>query len=251
MLKQTLVFTNPFRLSLKNAQLVIASKEMPEETRTIPIEDVGMVIIENQMVSITIPLFNELVDAGAAVVICDKKGMPHAMLQNLDGNNLQGEFLRNQIEVGEVMRKQLWKQIIEAKIKNHSALLEKLHNKGAQLKPLYMNVKSGDSDNREGIAARLYWGTLFGDEFTRDREESGINSLLNYGYTVLRAATARALVSAGLTPSLGIFHHNRSNAFPLADDLMEPYRTFVDEIVYHLCEEGKFELNKETKIQRG
>ena len=249
MLKQTLVFTNPFRLSLKNAQLVIASKEMPEETRTIPIEDVGMVIIENQMVSITIPLFNELVDAGAAVVICDKKGMPHAMLQNLDGNNLQGEFLRNQIEVGEVMRKQLWKQIIEAKIKNQSALLEKLHNKGAQLKPLYMNVKSGDSDNREGIAARLYWGTLFGDEFTRDREESGINSLLNYGYTVLRAATARALVSAGLTPSLGIFHHNRSNAFPLADDLMEPYRPFVDEIVYHLCEEGKFELNKETKIE--
>lgn len=248
MLKQTLVFTNPFQLYLKNAQLVIASKEMPEEIRTIPIEDVGMVIIENQMISITIPLLNGLVDAGVAVVICDRKGMPHAMLQNLDGNNLQGEFLRNQIDIGEVMRKQLWKQIIEAKIKNQSSLLDKLHNKGAQLKPLYMNVKSGDSDNREGIAARLYWGALFGDDFTRDREESGINSLLNYGYTVLRAATARALVSAGLTPSLGIFHHNRSNAFPLADDMMEPYRPFVDEIVYHLCEEGKLELNKETKI---
>lgn len=249
MLKQTLVFTNPFRLSLKNAQLVITSKEMPEETRTIPIEDVGMVIIENQMISITIPLLNELVDAGVAVVLCDRKGMPHAMLQNMDGNNLQGEFLRNQIEVGEVLRKQLWKQIIEAKIKNQSSLLEKLHRKGAELKPLYMNVKSGDSDNREGTAARLYWGALFGDDFTRDRNEAGINSLLNYGYTVLRAATARALVSAGLTPSLGIFHHNRSNAFPLADDLMESYRPFVDEIVYHLCEEGKFELNKETKVE--
>ena len=249
MLKQTLVFTNPFRLSLKNAQLVIASKEMPEETRTVPIEDVGMVIIENQMVSVTIPLLNELVDAGVAVVLCDRKGMPHAMLQNMDGNNLQGEFLRNQIEVGEVLRKQLWKQIVEAKIRNQSALLEKRHGNGVQLKPLYMNVKSGDSDNREGIAARLYWGELYGDDFTRNREEEGINSLLNYGYAVLRAATARALVSAGLTPSLGIFHHNRSNAFPLADDLMEPYRPFVDEIVYHLCEEGKLELNKETKVE--
>lgn len=249
MLKQTLVFTNPLQLSLKNSQLVIGSKEMPNEVRTIPIEDVGMVIIENQMISITIPLLNELVDSGVAVVLCDRKGMPHAMLQNLDGNNLQGEFLRNQIDIGEVMRKQLWKQIIEAKIKNQSSLLDKLHNKGAQLKPLYMNVKSGDSDNREGIAARLYWGALFGDDFTRDREESGINSLLNYGYTVLRAATARALVSAGLTPSLGIFHHNRGNAFPLADDLMEPYRPFVDEIVYHLCEEGQLELNKETKVK--
>lgn len=249
MLKQTLVFTNPFRLSLKNAQLVAASKEMPEEVRTIPIEDVGMVMIENQMVSVTMPLLNELVDAGVAVVLCDKKGLPHAMLQNLDGHNLQGEFLRNQVEVGEVLRKQLWKQIIEAKIRNQSALLEKLHGRGALLKPYYMNVKSGDSDNREGLAARLYWGTLFGTDFTRSREGDDINALLNYGYTVLRAATARALVSAGLTPSLGLFHHNRSNAFPLADDLMEPYRPFVDEIVFRLCIEGQMEVNKETKME--
>ena len=123
MLKQTLVFTNPFRLSFKNAQLVIASKEMPDETRTVPIEDVGMVIIENQQISVTMPLLNELVDAGVAVILCDKKGMPHAMLQNMDGNNLQGEFLRNQIEVGEVLRKQLWKQIVEAKIKNPTKLM--------------------------------------------------------------------------------------------------------------------------------
>ena len=249
MLKQTLVFTNPFHLSLKNAQMVVASKEMPEEQRTIPIEDVGMIIIENQMVSVTIPLLNELVDAGVAVVLCDRKGMPHAMLQNMDGNSLQGEFLRNQIEVGEVLRKQLWKQIVEAKIKNQSALLEKQRGKGNLLKPFYMNVKSGDIDNREGLAARLYWGVLFGDDFTRDREGGGVNALLNYGYAVLRAATARALVSAGLTPSLGIFHHNRSNAFPLADDLMEPFRPFVDEVVYHLCEEGKLEINKETKME--
>ena len=249
MLKQTLVFTNPFRLSLKNAQLVIASKEIPDETRTIPIEDVGMVIIENQQVSVTVPLLNELVDAGVAVVLCDRKGMPHAMLQNMDGHNLQGEFLRNQMEVGEVLRKQLWKQIVESKIRNQASLLEKLHGRGDILKPYYMNVKSGDSDNREGIAARLYWNAMFGENFARDREGDGINALLNYGYTIIRAATARALVSAGLTPSLGIFHHNRSNAFPLADDLMEPFRPFVDEVVHHLCEEGRLELNKGTKVE--
>ena len=247
MLKRTLVFSTALKLSLKNSQLVISLRDIPSETQTIPIEDVGMVIIENQMISVTLPLLNEFVDSGTAVILCDNKGMPHAMLQNLDGHNLQGEFLRNQIKVGEVLRKQIWKQIVESKIRNQAALLEKIHKKGELLKPHYMNVKSGDSDNKEGLAARIYWGVLFGDSFVRDREEPGINSLLNYGYAILRAATARALISAGLTPSLGIFHHNRSNAFPLADDMMEPFRPFVDEIVCHLCEEGKFELNKDTK----
>ena len=115
MLKRTLVFTTPLQLSLKNSQLVISFKEVPAEKRTIPIEDIGMVIIENQMISVTLPLLNELVDAGVAVVLCDRKGLPHAMLQNMDGHNLQGEFLRNQVEVGEVLRKQLWKQIIAKK----------------------------------------------------------------------------------------------------------------------------------------
>lgn len=247
MLKRTIVLTNPMALSLKNAQLVMESEALPDGRHTVPIEDVGMVIVENQRISLTMPLLNELVDAGVAVVFCDRRGLPHAMLQNLDGNNLQGEFLRNQMSVGEVLRKQLWKQIVEGKIRNQAALLEKIHRQGNVLKPFYSNVKSGDSDNREGIAARIYWNTLFGADFTRDRDLPDANALLNYGYTILRSATARALVSAGLTPALGLFHHNRSNAFPLADDLMEPFRPFVDEIVYHLCEEGKFELNKDTK----
>ena len=130
MLKRTLCFTSPTQLSLKNAQLVITIKGIPDEVRTVPIEDTGIVIIENQMVSVTMPLLNELVDNGVAVILCDKKGMPHAMLQNLDANNLQGEFLRNQINVGEVQKKQLWKQIVESKISNQAALLEKLHGKG-------------------------------------------------------------------------------------------------------------------------
>ena len=249
MLKRTLCFSSPLQLSMRNAQLVISLREIPEEKRTLPIEDIGMVIIENQMISITMPLLNELVDNGVAVILCDRKGMPHVMLQNLEANNLQGEFLRNQIGISEPLKKQLWKQIVESKIINQAALLEKLHGKGNILKPLYTNVKSGDSDNREGIAARLYWSALFGDDFVRDRNLEGINSLLNYGYTILRAAVARALVSAGLTPSLGLFHHNRGNAFPLADDMMEPFRPFVDEIVYHLCEEGKFLLQQATKAE--
>jgi CRISPR-associated protein Cas1 len=247
MLKRSLVFTTPFQLSLRNGQIVINTKEMPSEQRTVPIEDVGVVLIEHQQVNITVPLMNALVDGGVGVILCDAKGMPHAMIQNLDGNNLQGELLRKQTEVGEVLKKQLWKQIVESKIRNQASLLQMFGKDAAALKPLYQNVKSGDSDNREGLAARLYWTLLFGDDFTRDRTLEGINVLLNYGYAILRAATARALVSSGLTPALGIFHHNRSNAFPLADDMMEPYRPFVDMTVYHLCEEGKMELNKETK----
>ena len=249
MLKRTLVFSSPMHLSLRNAQLVVSTKEAPNEQRTVPIEDIGLVMIENQMVTVTMPLLNALVDAGVAVILCDAKDMPHAMLQNMDGNNLQGECLRNQISMGEVTRKQLWKQIVEAKIKNQSALLQKIHGKGDVLKPYYTNVKSGDTDNREGIAARIYFSELFGEDFIRDRNQPGINALLNYGYSVLRAATARALISSGLTPSLGIFHHNRSNAFPLADDLMEAFRPFVDETVYHLCEQGILEVNKDAKFE--
>lgn len=247
MLKRTLCFTSPLHLSLKNAQLVINTEGYQEDRRTVPIEDIGVIIIDNQMLSITIPLLNELIEAGVAVILCDKKGLPQAMLQSFEGNSLQGEYLCNQISVSDILRKQLWKQIIESKIHNQASLLQKLHNNGDILKPYYSNVKSGDSDNREGIAARIYWNALFGKGFVRDRNLSGINSLLNYGYTILRSATARALISSGLTPSLGLFHHHRSNAFPLADDMMEPYRPFVDELVYQLCEEGKFDLDKETK----
>lgn len=247
MLKRTLVFSNPMTLSLKNCQLVLAYKDDPNNRQTIPIEDIGVVILENQQVSITIPLMNALVEGNVQVVVCNDHGMPSAMLQSFEGNNLQGEILRNQIGVGEVLKKQIWKQIVEAKIKNQTALLNKVGRNGDLLKPYYQNVKSGDTDNREGIAARIYFSELFGELFVRDRSLSGINLLLNYGYTILRAATARSLVSSGLLPAIGIFHHNRSNAFPLADDIMEPYRPYVDEIVYDLAMQGRLELTKNNK----
>lgn len=247
MLKRSLVFTSAVALSLKNNQLVVSYKDMPDEKRTIPIEDIGCVIVENQMTTMTMPIINALADANVAVIICDGKSMPNAMVQSFGANITQGETLRNQMSVGEVLKKQLWKQIVEAKIRNQALLLNKLGKNGDKLKPFYMNVKSGDSDNREGIAARLFWQELFGDRFTRDREEPGLNALLNYGYTILRAATARSLVASGLLPAIGLFHHNRSNAFPLADDVMEPYRPYVDEIVYTMYQQGQVTLNQQTK----
>ena len=247
MLKRTLVFSNPINLSLKNQQIVIAYKDTPDEKVTVPIEDIGVVVLEHQQISITLPLVNALTDNNVQLVICNNKGMPSSMLLNLDTNVTQGQTLRNQINAGEVLKKQLWKQIVECKIRNQANLLDKVGRNGNVLRPFYSNVKSGDADNREGIAARIYFQELFGSDFVRERESPGINSLLNYGYIVLRAAVARSLVSSGLFPALGIFHHNRSNAFPLADDIMEPYRPYVDEIVYDLNERGKIELTKDVK----
>jgi len=247
MLKRTLVFSNPISLSLKNQQIVIAYKDSPDEKVTVPIEDVGVVVLEHQQINVTLPLLNALTDSNVQLVICNDKGMPNSMLLNLDTNVTQGKTLRNQINAGEVLKKQLWKQIVEGKIHNQANLLDKVGCDGNILRPYYSNVKSGDSDNREGIAARIYFQELYGKEFVRDRNLPGINALLNYGYTILRAAVARSLVSSGLFPALGIFHHNRSNAFPLADDIMEPYRPYVDEVVYDLANKGKLELTKDVK----
>ncbi|MDY4654532.1 MAG: type II CRISPR-associated endonuclease Cas1 [Prevotella sp.] len=247
MLKRTLVFSSPVNLSLRNQQLLLAYKDDPENITTIPIEDIGVVVVEHQQVSITVPLLNALTDGEVQVVFCNSKGMPSSMLLGFEGHNLQGETLRNQLACGEVLKKQLWKQIVETKIRNQSLLLDKIGLDGSCLRPYYLNVKSGDTDNREGIAARLYFQRLFGEGFVRDRTRPGINALLNYGYTILRAAVSRAIVASGLFPAIGIYHHNRSNAFPLADDLMEPYRPFVDDAVYDLTIQGNLDLTKETK----
>lgn len=251
MLKRTLMFTNPLRLKLKQNQIVVLDKEGDTVTplATVPIEDVGIVVVENQRVSISIPLLNALADANVMVVFCDEHGLPKSLLSNMDSNNCQCETLNLQIACGEVLKKQMWKQLVEAKIKNQAALLTRLNKDGELLKPYYSNVKSGDSDNREGAAAHLYWQLLFGKTFVRNREWPGVNSLLNYGYTILRAATARAIVASGLMPAIGIFHHNRSNAYPLADDLMEPFRPYVDEVVHQMAEADELELNKETKAK--
>ena len=249
MVKRTLSFSKPCSLSLKNCQMVIKMKDDPDFIRTVPVEDIGFVLLENQQISITMPLLNALADNNAAVIVCTDKMMPNAMLLNLDSNSVQGERYRDQINASEPLKKNLWKQTVEAKIRNQAALLDKLDKDGSQLKPYWQNVKSGDSDNREGIAAKIYWDALFGDDFMRYRTGGSPNEMLNYGYTVLRAAVARSLMGSGLFPAFGIYHRNRYNAFPLADDIMEPYRPFVDEIVFDLYANGEDELNKDVKAE--
>lgn len=249
MLKRTLFFTSPYLLSLKNNQMIIKTREMPDMHKSIPVEDIGFVILEHQQTSVTLPLLNALSDNNVAVIICGNNYMPNAMLLSLESNTTQSEVLRMQIEASEPFKKNLWKQIVENKIRNQAALLNKLEKDGNLLKPYYSNVKSGDSDNREGIAAKLYWNELFGKDFIRTREGSNPNNLLNYGYTLLRAAVARALMGSGLLPAIGIFHRNKYNAFPLADDIMEPYRPYVDELVYTLHSQGAEDLTKDVKTE--
>lgn len=247
MIKQTLMFTTPVSLSLKDQQIVITFKDN-KDTVTRPIEDVGFVVIENPMVSITVPLLNELADNNVSVVFCDKKQMPKTMLMTLDGNSTQQESYKFQIDATAPTKKNIWKQLVESKIRNQALLLNKLGKNGDALKQYYMNVKSGDTDNREGAAAREYWSLFFGAGFKRERDGQPPNNMLNYGYTILRAAVARALIGSGLYPAFGFFHRNRYNAFPLADDVMEPYRPFVDEIVYHLFFDGAInELDNQSK----
>lgn len=247
MIKQTLMFTLPAYLSLKDNQIVIQLKGS-EQTVTRPIEDIGVVVVENAQVTLSIPLLNALVDNNVSVVFCDNKQMPKSMLMSLDGNTTQQESYRYQMDATQPMKKQLWRQLIESKIRNQAALLGKLDKDAYALKPYYQNVKSGDSDNREGLASRIYWPLLMGSDFRREREGVPPNQMLNYGYSILRAAVARALIGSGLYPAFGLFHRNRYNAFPLADDVMEPYRPFVDEIVYHLFFDGATsELDKRSK----
>lgn len=248
MLKRTLFFGKPSRLSLKDRQLVIESKENGK-IHKVPIEDIGYAVIENQQISFSVPLLQELMANNVAVVFCDASHMPNSMLLNLDGHHLQSELFRFQINASEPLKKNLWKQTIEAKIRNQAALLHKLGKNGNILKPFYSNVKSGDTDNREGGAARIYWNEMYGSDFTRDRYGDCPNNLLNYAYIVLRAAVARALTGSGLLPTLGLFHHNRYNAFCLADDIMEPYRPFADEIVFQLYQNDHQEVTTEVKAE--
>lgn len=247
MIKQTLFFTTPVSLSLKYNQIEIRYKDV-EEVITRPIEDVGVVIVENQMVHFTVPLLNALADNNVAVIFCNAQCMPNTMLMPLESNTIQQEVYRLQIEASLPTKKRIWKDIIEYKIRNQAALLDRLGRDGKVLKPYYMNVLSGDSDNREGLAAKIYWQEMYGRQFNRNRNGEEPNSLLNYGYAILRAAVARALLGSGLFPAFGLFHRNRYNAFPLADDIMEPYRPFVDYAVYQIFEcLPEAYLNKEIK----
>ena len=225
MLKRTLFFGNKCSLTTKYEQLVIKTYE--RET-TVPIEDLGFVVIEHQESYISMPTLSKLASNNVCVIFCDEKHMPQSMMLNLESHHIQQELFRNQINASEPLKKQLWQQTIKAKIENQSELLKQLGQDKTPLDHYASKVLSGDTDNREGVAAAYYWKHLFDFDFKRERYGNYPNLFLNYGYIILRAAVARALSGSGLLNTLGIHHHNKYNAFCLADDIMEPYRPLVD-----------------------
>ncbi len=240
MIKKTLFFGNPAYLAVKNSQLVIKRTDpetQQEVVRTIPIEDIGVVVLEDRQITITNVALDSLLQNNCAVITCDEKHMPAGMLLPLEGNTIQSERFANQIDASLPLKKQLWQQTVQAKIRNQASVLKRLSGVEVGCMLAWANdVKSGDSDNLEGRAAAYYWKNIFPSlpEFTRDREGEIPNNLLNYGYAIVRAVIARALVASGLLPTLGIHHHNRYNAYCLADDIMEPYRPYVDELVINI-----------------
>lgn len=240
MIKRTLFFGNPAYLSTRSKQLVVNFPEKDKPEAVIPIEDLGYVVLENAQITLTNGLLMKLIENKTAVITCDAQHMPCGFLQPLVGHSEQTERMRYQLNASIPLKKQLWQQTVIAKVDNQANHLLKQDKNAFKLKRWVKEIKSGDPGNVEGIAAAYYFQTLFKelDGFSRNQKDVPPNNLLNYGYAILRAVTARALVSSGLLPSVGIFHRNKYNAFCLADDLMEPYRPFVDALVYDIVETG-------------
>lgn len=245
MLKKTLLFSNKCSITTKNYQLVIKS-----ETRdsTIPIEDIGFVVIDNPEIYISITALNLLIENNASVITCNKTHLPNGMFLNLNSHHIQQDVFKHQIAASAPLKKQLWQQTIVEKIKNQGVLLQQITKRKNKLDFLASKVLSGDTTNMEAVAAKFYWKSFFDIEFKRERFGNYPNNFLNYGYAVLRAATARALSGSGLLNTLGIHHKSKYNAFALADDIMEPFRPIIDEAVYTIMEHyDEQELNTEIK----
>lgn len=257
MIKKTLYFGNPAYLSLKLEQLVIKTQRQEDDgeslTRTIPIEDVGVVVLDHRQITITQGVMEKLLENNCAVITCDSRHLPVGLLLPLVGNTVQNERFRSQIDSSLPLRKQLWQQTIQAKITNQAAVLEySTSRRHGNMLAWVSQVKSGDSDNVEARAATYYWKTIFPErpDFLRGQFEDEPNGLFNYGYAILRAVVARSLVMSGLLPTLGIHHHNRYNAYCLADDIMEPYRPYVDRLVLDIiAEDGTLSLTQSAKLR--
>ena len=265
MIKKTICFSSPAYLSLRDAQLLIRLPEVEtneiltesfkkESERTIPIEDIGVVVLDNRRITVTSGVLEALLENNAAVITCDQRSMPVGLLLPLCGNTTQNERFRDQLDASVPLKKQLWQQTVKQKIQNQAYVLAQVTGKEEKAMNVWAdNVRSGDPDNIEARAAAYYWRYLFSDipTFVRGREGEPPNNLLNYGYAILRAVIARALVGSGLLPTLGIHHHNRYNAYCLADDIMEPYRPYVDQLVIEIIRkvDNYTLLTKEIKME--
>ncbi len=246
---RTLNISNPYHLSVRNAQLILEPKAEGLREATVPIEDIGYLVLEHPNITFTLAAIQVMSENNVAVIFCGKEYLPVSMLFHLDTHRIQAERFRLQVEASEPLQKQLWAQTIKAKLINQNSVLEHYNLPAGDLEGLAKQVKSGDTENLEAQGARRYWPRMFGSDFTRERAGDPPNSLLNYGYTILRAGVARALCGSGLLPTLGIHHHNKYNHYALADDIMEPYRPFVDIHVKYLFNTGQTEVTKETKTE--
>jgi len=264
MIKKTLYFGNPTYLSCTNEQLVI---ELPEISKagvhpslqskgviTRPIEDLGLILLDHPQITITHRAIQKLLENTCAIVTCDDRRMPFGLCLPLYGNTTQNERFRHQLKASKPLRKQLWQQTIQYKIRNQAFILQKFTNEEAENMYVWASeVRSGDNTNLEARAAAYYWKNIFPQVpgFIRDRDGVAPNNLLNYGYAILRAVVARSIVMSGLIPTLGINHHNKYNAYCLADDLMEPYRPYVDKQVLRIIRKYGIqeELSKELKSE--
>ena len=257
MIKRTLYFGNNAYLNTKDMQLVISYPDKEKEKTTVPIEDIGVVILDAYRLTISQNLISRLLDNNAALITCDSRRMPQGLMLNLEGNTLQQERFRFQVDASLPLKKFLWQHTIKAKIANQRGVLKTLgmtqshpeSNNFENMQYWANSVKSGDPDNYEARAAAFYWKTIFAEyipNFVRGRYEAEPNNLLNYGYAILRAVTARSLVASGLMPTFGIHHHNKYNAYALADDIMEPYRPYVDEVVYSIIKKNSSDASKSS-----
>ncbi len=237
MIKRTLFFENPCYLRKKQEQLIIEFPEGEKEDRSVPIEDIGVVVLDNSRITITQGLLATLSENNAAIINCDSRHMPFSLMLPTAVHNAYTEKLRFQLEASLPLKKNLWQQTVVAKINNQAALLDKYDIDSKRLKYLAGIVKSDDVENCEGRAASYYWKVLFSEAegFKRQRYGGPPNNLLNYGYAVLRAVVARSLVASGLLSAMGIHHRNKYNPYCLADDIMEPYRPFVDDIIVQIA----------------
>ena len=267
MIKRTLYFGNPAYLNLNNGQLIVKLPEVEkneklsenfkrEAVASIPIEDIGVVVLDERQVTITHALLSSLLDNNVAVITCDETHHPNGLLMPLSGNTVQTEKFKAQIEASLPLKKNLWQQTVQQKILNQAELLRRKNIGVDNMVYWAESVRSGDPDNYEARAAAYYWKVLSpiflkgSEEFRRDRFGMPPNNLLNYGYAILRAIVARALVGSGLLPTLGIHHRNKYNAYCLADDIMEPYRPFVDRIVCSVIEKNETVDELTTEIKR-
>ena len=250
MIKKSILIENKTSITAKNLQLIIKS-EIREST--IPIEDIGFLVLDNQEIYLSLPAMNLLVENNTSVIICGKNHLPNGMFLNLNSHHIQQEVFKNQIEASIPLKKQLWQQTIVEKITNQGILLTKITPNKNTLEFLASKVLSGDTTNMEGVAAQQYWKSffdLYDINFKRERFGDYPNNFLNYGYAILRAATARALSGSGLLNTLGIHHKSKYNAFALADDIMEPFRPLVDEKVFAIMQQyDEQELNTKIKAE--